>query len=148
MSKFSGRSSYDLPQSPLSVRFLKLLSPEVSAKTAASLVYSLCLIMFFFPNWCLFLGCLGCSLQGLFHLECSWLSPQVFLKFSAHFCVWTCRVQLLTHISCSRSFLIPCLLAVKLFELYILFTVLNRLLFISLSYTLSHLITTVLQLHF
>lgn len=42
MSKFSGRT-YDLPKSPLSVRFLKLQSPEVSAKNAAGLVFSLCL---------------------------------------------------------------------------------------------------------
>lgn len=85
--------------------YLKLLSPEVSAKNAASLAFSLCLIMgFFFPSWCVFLCCFGCSLQGLFHLECSLLSPQVFLKCSTHFHFQTHRGQLLTRINCSTSF--------------------------------------------
>jgi len=119
----------------------------VSATNAASLVSSYASFGVFFPNCCLSLCCLGCYLQGLLHLERSLLSPLVFLKSSTRFHFRTFRVQLLTHTDRSRSFLILCRLAAKLLELYVLFSVLNRLLSICLSYTVKLLVSLVLQLH-
>lgn len=92
------------------------------------------------------LHCRSYYFQGLFHLECSLMSPLVFLKGSTCFHFWTCRVQLPTHSDCSRSCLILCLLAVRLFELYILVSMLNRLLSICLSCTVKLLVTLVLLL--
>lgn len=49
MLKFSGRT-YDLSQSTLSVRFLKLISTVVSAENAAGLVFS-CAAFGAFSKW-------------------------------------------------------------------------------------------------
>lgn len=113
----------------------------VSAKNAAVFPlffpYAACDV---FSNHCVFLCCHGCYLQGLFHLGWPLLSPLVFLKGSTCIHFWTCRLQLLTNIICSRYFVILCLLAVKLFELYILFIMFNRISSLSqLHYQTHHL---------